>query len=249
MNARGNEPFDRVLRAQARLRALRLGGGFLEAHARDELLARDAMLPPPPAGPVLSIGGPLDDGEDGVACDIAPGLPDVVCEEDRLPFADGVFARVRSLFSLHGVNDLPGALLLARRALMRGGRFAAVFPGGVVVPEVRAALLAADASRGGVAARVGPTVDPAEAAGLLVRAGFVEPVTEVVMVKARYPSLAGFARDARAHGATGWLAARDRRPMTRGRWAAAESAFAAGADADGKVPVSLDLLFLSARVG
>ena len=229
---------------------MRAGEGFLAVHAREELLARDAMLPAAPDGPILSIGGPLGAGEAGVVCDIAPvdGV-DVVCEEDRLPFADGAFARVRALFCLHGVNDLPGALLLARRALMRGGRFAAVFPGGVVVPEVRAALFAADTAAGGISARVGPTVDPAEAAGLLVRAGFVEPVTEVVTVTARYPSLAGFARDARAHGATGWLAARDRRPMTRARWAAAEEAFAQGAEADGKVPVSLELLFLSARVG
>jgi hypothetical protein len=146
------------------------------------------------------------------------------------------------------VNDLPGALLLARRVLLPGGRFSAVFPGGLALAEVRAALLAADAGLGGVAARVGPTVDPAEAAGLLARAGFREPVTEVVTVRARYASLQGFARDSRAHGASGWLVARDRRPMTRGRWARAEAAFASGAEPDGKVPVSLDLLFLSARL-
>lgn len=249
-SASEKSPFDRRLRRVARLRGWRLGGGFLEPFAREELLAREALAPPAPPGPVLVVGGAPAPGETGIAFDIAasPGQVAVVGEEDRLPFADSAFARVRALFCLHGVNDLPGALLLMRRALIRGGRFSAVFPGGQAMPQVRAALLAADLDAGGVVARVGPTVDPAEVAGLLARAGFIDPVVEVATVIARYPSLRAVARDVRAHGASGWLAARDRRPMTRARLARAEEAFAEGAETDGKVPVSLDLVFLSAGV-
>lgn len=223
---------------------------FLLRHAADELSAREALLGDVPAGPQLAIGGcglvP------GTAADLHPRRlpaagPRLLCAEDRLPFADGSLAVIRSVLSLHGVNDLPGALLLARRALVPGGRYLAVFAAGIALPQVRAAFLAADMAAGGVAARVGPTVDPAQGAALLQRAGFVEPVAEVVPVAARYPSLAALAQDLRAMGETGWLAARSRVPMTRSRWQEAEAAFAAGADADGKVRVEAELLFLSAR--
>ena len=56
------------------------------------------------------------------------------------------------------------------------------------------AALAIGVAGGGVPARLGPTVDPAEAAGLLQRAGFVEPVAEVETLTLRYRSLADLAR-------------------------------------------------------
>jgi SAM-dependent methyltransferase len=225
------------------------GQDFLLRHAAEELRARRAMLGPGPDGPHLAIGG--GDGDvrmDPARARLGPMGLRVVADEDRLPFADSTFAEVRSLLTLHGVCDLPGALVLVRRVLRPGGRFLAVFPAGTCLQVVREAFFEADLADGGaVAARVGPTVDPAAGAGLLQRAGFVEPVAEVVPVAARYRTLADLARDLRAMGETGWLAARDRRPMTRARWAAAEAAFARQAEADGKVRVAIDLLLLSGR--
>ncbi len=246
-----SRPFEPVLRRRARARGRLAQADFLLRHAADELAAREALLPPGPEGPVLTWGaGPITPGGH-IAADLAaerlPAAgPRLLCAEDALPFGDATLARIRSVMGLHGVNDLPGALVLARRALRPGGRLLAVFPAGTALPQVRAAFGEADLARGGFAARVGPTVDPAQAAGLLQRAGFAEPVAEVVEVKARYPDLLTLARDARAMGETGWLAARSRVPMTRGRWAAAEAAFARNAGPDGKVTVTLELLFLSA---
>lgn len=245
-------PFEAALRRRARARRPLAGADFLLAHAAEELAAREALLPAGPEGPVLTLGaGPFTPAGHIAADPAAARLPAagmrLVCEEDALPFGDGTLARIRSVMLLHGVNDLPGALVLARRALRPGGRYLAVFPAGIALPQVRAAFMEADMAHGGVAARVGPTVDPAEGAGLLQRAGFADPVAEVVEVRARYPDLVTLAREARAMGETGWLAARSRVPMTRGRWAAAEAAFARGAEADGKVTVTLELMFLSAR--
>lgn len=253
---RSFEPFDRRLRAQARARRFaRPGADFLLHHAAEELAARLALLPPLPPGPILDWGAALaaPPGHPVLRADLARArLPAaglrLVAEEDRLPLADACLAAIRSVLMLHGVNDLPGALLLARRALVPGGRFLAVLVAGAALPELRAAMLAGDmAAGGGVAARVGPTVDPAEGASLLQRAGFAEPVAEVAQVSARYGSLAALAHDLRAMGETGWLAARSRVPLTRAAWAAAEAAFARGAGADGKVTVTAELLFLAAR--
>ena len=45
------------------------------------------------------------------------------CDEDRLPFVDASFDLVVSIGLLDTVNDLPGALLLIRRALRPDGLF------------------------------------------------------------------------------------------------------------------------------
>ncbi|MFA7440395.1 MAG: hypothetical protein WCZ66_05435 [Sphingomonadaceae bacterium] len=152
------------------------------------------------------------------------------------------------MMSLHGVNDLPGALILGRRALKPGGRLFAVFPGGYSLAAVREAFLTADAASGrGVAPRLGPTVDPAEAAGLLQRAGLGDPVVDIDTVTIRYRRLADLARDVRGMGDSGWLATRQRGLTTPSRWAAAEAHFAGLAGDDGKVPVEVQLLYLTAR--
>lgn len=252
------EPFDRALRRRARARAAGRceGHDFLLRHAMAGLLEREAVLPPLPDGPVLQLGAlcpvpqtarPLVVADPSREALRGQALA-VQCDEDRLPFRDGSFALLRSALVLHGVNDVPGALALARRLLKAEGWLLAVLLGGFALAAVRRAFVDADlAAGGGVAIRVGPSIDPAEAAGLLQRAGFRDPVVEVETVTVRYRRLADFARDARAMGETGWLRARSRRPTTPRRWAEAEAAFARQADEDGKVPVSAQLVYLSAR--
>jgi len=248
------EPFDRAARRRARDRAATLIAGRTEilAYVADELAARAKMLGPAAEGPELRIGLLLPPPAGAFSCDPGWALARchgaVQCDEDRLPFSDESFGQITALMTLSGVNDLPGALILCRRALRQGGRFVAAFPAGWSLGAVREAFLAADvAAGGGIAARLGPTVDPAEAAGLLQRAGFVEPVVEVDTLTIRVSSLMALARDVRAHGDSGWLAARARGLTTPRRWASAEAVFAEGADPDGRVPVELQLLFLSGR--
>ena len=195
------------------------------------------LLPPPPEAMGIDPSPRLAARHGGTAAD-----------EDRLPFADGRFARVTAMMTLHGVNDLPGALILCRRALMRGGRLRAAFPAGFSLGAVREAFLEADiAAGGGVPPRLGPTVDTAVAAGLLQRAGFEQPVADAETLTLRFRCLADLARDVRAHGDSGWLATRPRGLTTPRRWARAEAAFAADADADGRIPVQVQILYLSAR--
>jgi SAM-dependent methyltransferase len=249
------EPFDREARRRARDRAAQLirGRNELLVYVTEELAERRALLGPCPAGDSLWIGLllPPPPGHFGLdpSAVLAEGHGASAGDEDRRHFPDGRFARITAIMTLHGVNDLPGALILCRRALKAGGRFQAVFPAGLSMAEVRAAFLEADMASGrGVAPRVGPTVDPKEAAGLLQRAGFVEPVAEVDTLKLRYRSLRELAIDVRAHGDSGWLAARGRGLTTPARWAAAEAAFARGAGPDGRVTTEVQLLYLSGKV-
>lgn len=247
-------PFDSAARRRARDRAAALiaGRGQVLAHVADELAARAELLGEAPDGLELVIGLLHPPPPHVVGLEPSPALAGQFSgragEEDARHFDDASFARVTAMMTLHGVNDLPGALLLARRVLVPGGRFQAALPAGFTLGAVREAFLSADlAAGGGVPARLGPTVDPAEAAGLLQRAGFVEPVAEVETLTLRYRSLADLARDVRAHGDSGWLSGRARGLTTPRRWAAAEAAFALGADADGRVPVEVQILYLSGR--
>lgn len=249
-------PFDPVARRRARRRAAGLiaGRDQLLRHIDEELRARAELLGDPPAGPGLRIGLMLPPPVGATGLDPCPALADrygARCgEEDHRHFADESFARITAFMTLHGVNDLPGALLLARRALRKGGRFQAALPAGFSAGAVREAFLAADMQAGrGVPPRVGPTVDPAEAAALLQRAGFAQPVAEVETITLRYRTLADFARDARAHGDAGWLSSRQRGLTTPRRWALAEAAFAANAGNDGRIPVEVQILYLSGMSG
>lgn len=211
---------------------------------------------PAPAGPHLAMGMLLPTAAADVAMDCGfaaalaghrRGLPAVQADEDRLPFRDRCLARITALMVLHGVNDLPGALILMRRALMPGGRLVAAMPAGRSLGALRDAFMAADAAAGGgVPARLGPTVDPAQAAGLLQRAGFHEPVVDIDTLTIRTSSLRRLAMDIRGMGDSGWLAVRPRGLTTARRWAKAETYFRKDAEADGRVPVSLQILYLSA---
>jgi SAM-dependent methyltransferase len=146
-------------------------------------------------------------------------------DEDRLPFADGVFDLVVSVGALDGVNDLPGALLLIRRALKPDGLFLGAFAGAGSLGRLRRAMLAADSVEGGASPRVHPQIDVRAAGDLLTRAGFALPVVDVSPVDVRFPTLMDLVRDLRGMGATNILAARSRRPLGRHGLAAAIADF------------------------
>jgi len=71
-----------------------------------------------------------------ISCDLSPKMaalaprPSIACDEELLPFADASLDLVLSSFSLHWVNDLPGALVQVRRALKPDGLFLAAMAGG-----------------------------------------------------------------------------------------------------------------------
>lgn len=248
------EPFDRVARRRRRDRAAPnfAGHAFLKDAMADEIAARTAELGRD-FERVLDLG--CHDGRLGrqlgatVFADageaFARAARGVVCDEDRLPFADGSFDLIVSTGSLHAVNDLPGALVQIRRALVPGGLFLAAFVAGETLYELRRALIEAeDEQRGGISPRTMPMVDVAEAAGLLQRAGFTRPVADIDTVRVRYGDLFALLGDLRGAGETNLLTAR--RPLRRDVLTAAAERFAAMADADGRTAVRVQIVYLTA---
>ncbi len=247
------EPFDRAARRRQRDRAAATfaAHAFLKDAMADEIVARAADT-----GQrferVLDLGA--HDGRLGrrlgamAFTDAGEGFAraagGVVADEDRLPFADASFDLIVSAGSLHGVNDLPGALVQIRRALRPGGLFLAGMAAGETLVEVRRALLGAESElRGGASPHTMPMVDVAEAAGLLQRAGFTMPVADVDSVQVRYAGLLPALAELRGAGEANILTAR--RPLRRDVLAAAAERFQQDAGPDGRVAVRVQLLYLA----
>jgi len=249
------EPFDRLARRRHRARAAAgfARHAFLKDAMADEIVERlgDVQRRFSAALDLGCHDGRLGRRLGAAACAFADAgaafaqaAGGIVCEEDRLPFADASFDLVVSAGALHAVNDLPGALIQIRRALKPDGLFLASFVGGESLIEIRRAFLEAEAElRGGAAARVLPMVDVAAAGGLLQRAGFAMPVVDIDTLTVRYDSLFAAMAELRGMGETNILAAR--RPLRRDVLMAAAERFAARADPDGRIAVRVQVIHLS----
>ena len=173
--------------------------------------------------------------------DFALSARGVQADEDRLPFADASFDLVVSAGVLDQVNDLPGALTLARRALRPDGLFLAAFVGAGSLPALRMALR--EAEREQPAARIHPQVDVRSAGDLLVRAGFALPVADVETLTIRYGSFGSAIDDLRGMAATNLLVGRT--AMTRVTLARAGEAYHGAADPDGRTTERIDIVYLT----
>jgi SAM-dependent methyltransferase len=171
----------------------------------------------------------------------------VAADAEALPFRDASLDLVVSALALQFVNDLPGALIQIRRALKPDGLFLAALAGGDTLTELRQAFAAAEAEvEDGVSPRVAPFADLRDLGGLLQRAGFALPVTDVDRVTVRYASPLALMHDLRRMGATNVLAERRRRPLKRATLARLLEIYGARfADPDGRIRATFEIVWLS----
>ena len=253
--------FDRSLFARRRARALaerRSGADFLLTLAADDLADRLAAVDRH-FSRALVVGDPTGT----LAARIAAGRVDavvradllvsgvdgggaVVIDDEALPFASGAFDLVVSSLALQFANDLPGALIEARRVLKPDGLFLGVLAGGETLTELRQAFLTAESRRSSASPRVAPMAEVRDLGGLLQRAGFALPVADQDRLTLRYSSALALMDDLKAMGATSVLV--DRRRGLTGPALFAEVAAAYQemfGDPDGRVRASLSLVSLS----
>jgi SAM-dependent methyltransferase len=184
-----------------------------------------------------------------VSADLSPrmarraGPLPVAADEEWLPFAEGAFDLVVAAFSLHWVNDLPGALVQIRRALAPDGLFLAALPGLPTLGELRAALAEAETElRGGLSPRVSPFPDLRDGAALLQRAGFALPVADAEEIRLAYRTPLGLLADLRAAGEGNAVLARDGRIPPRALFPLAAARLPVGPEG---VPAAFRLLVLT----
>ncbi len=170
-----------------------------------------------------------------------------VADEEFLPFADGSFDLIVSCLSLHWTNDLPGALLQARRALKPDGLFLAAILGGETLGELRRALIEAEmAESGGAGPRVSPFADVRDAGALLQRAGFALPVVDADTITVSYENALDLMRDLRGMGEANAIVER-RKDFTRRSTLLRAAAIYEDLFADeGRMPATFQILNLTA---
>ncbi|MBM3607638.1 MAG: methyltransferase domain-containing protein, partial [Alphaproteobacteria bacterium] len=197
--------FDHQALLQRLARARQAGAAdFLLTRAAEDFSARlDATLRPFPR--VLDLATPLPhlaaviarrEGKRELLRAAPLGEADdlrwrtLVCDPAHLPFAPESFDLALSAFALHWVNDLPGTLIQIRRALAPDGLFLACMAGGQTLLELRTVFaMAEEEIAGGVSPRVAPFADLRDMGGLLQRAGFALPVTDIDTLTVRYANL------------------------------------------------------------
>ncbi len=171
----------------------------------------------------------------------------VASDEEYLPFAPATFDLVVSCLSLHWVNDLPGALIQARRCLKPDGLFMAALFGRDTLAELRNALLEAEvAESGGAGPRVSPFTDVRDAGALMQRAGFALPVVDSDTITVSYQSALDLMRDLRGMGEANAVAER-RRSFTRRSTILRAAAIYADrhADSSHRIPATFQVLTLT----
>jgi SAM-dependent methyltransferase len=172
-------------------------------------------------------------------------LPEL--ESEPLPFRPESLDLVVSALAFQFVNDLPGILAQIRRALRPDGLLLAAMIGGDTLTELRQSFTAAETEcEGGVSPRVAPFADLRDVGGLLQRAGFALPVTDVDRIVVRYDSAFALMHDLRRMGATNVLVERRRMSTRRATMLRMAQVYAENfADADGRIRATFDVIWLS----
>lgn len=173
--------------------------------------------------------------------------PTVIADDEALPFAEASFDLVASCGVLHGLNDVPGALLQLRQTLKPDGLFLGALLGGETLYELRQVLLAAEAeTEGGASPRVAPFAELADAAGLLQRAGFALPVADMDPIHVTYDNAFKLMQDLRGMGEANTRLDRRRAPTRRATIIrAAEIYTERFAGPDGRIPATFQVFFLT----
>jgi NADH dehydrogenase [ubiquinone] 1 alpha subcomplex assembly factor 5 len=151
--------------------------------------------------------------------------------EDAWEPTEAAYDLVLSIGTLDTVNDLRLALRLVRHAMRGDGLFLGAVSGGDTLPQLRAAMRAADAVSGVAAPHVHPRIEASALAPLLSEAGFTNPVVDLDRVAVSYRSFDRLVGDIRAMAATNVLTAR---PHFLGRAARAAAAAAFEGAGDGE---------------
>ena len=233
--------FDAHAQAQHRARAARMAADrFLVREALEGIKARLAPVKRPFAT-ALSLDG---DGS-GALEDIAASWRAASFGKDEVLDAGNGYDLAVSVLRLHGMNDLPGALVQIRQALKADGLFVGALFGGATLFELRDSLAAGElAILGGITPRVTPFADVRELGGLLQRAGFAMPVADVERTTVHYREFHTLANDLRAMGESNALIGR--RPLSRATLAAALAHYRVEhAEPDGRLRASFEIVYLT----
>lgn len=137
-------------------------------------------------------------------------------DAEWLPFGNQSLDALICTFEHHNLNDLPGALIQARRALKPDGLFISAMPGGDTLYELREAMTKAELELyGGLSPHIFPFADKQQYGGLMQRAGFALPVVDSEYITVSYTSIYKLFQDLKGMGEGNSLNARIGKSLNR----------------------------------
>ncbi len=175
------------------------------------------------------------------------GSARLLMDEEALPFGDNSLDLIVSHLSLHTVNDVPGTLVQALRALKPDGLLIASIFGGETLHELRVALMEAEIEvRGGYGPRVAPFAEAPDLIDLMKRIGFTMPVVDSDRVAVSYEHPLKLMADLRAMGESNVLNERPRKGLNKAILTrAAEICFERFGDGEGRMTATFEIITLS----
>lgn len=176
--------------------------------------------------------------------------PRVAADAETLPLTPDSVDLIVSGLSWQLVNDIPGVLAQARRALKPDGLLLVALLGGETLKELREAWLLAETEvSGGASPRVAPFADIRDLGGLLQRVGFALPVADCDVFRVTYEAPLALMKDIQAMAASNMLSERRRVPVTRGLLLRAAEIYSERfALSDGRIPATFEIITLTAWV-
>ena len=165
-----------------------------------------------------------------------------------LPLKANDFDAIFNILDLHLVNDVPGALIQLRHALVPDGLFMSCLFAGQTLNELRQSWLEAeDLVTGGVSPRVAPMIDVREMGGLLQRADLALPVVDLDRTIVRYPDAIALIHEIRSLGLSNPMSGRSRKPVTRNLLGEAISIYQQKfSDEDGRIRATIEVAWATA---
>lgn len=242
--------FDRRIVALHRARAAKdfAAHAFLHEEIAARLLERLADVKRVfPRALALSLQLPARPGTEHTISGPPSPAPQLMFDEETLPFAPASLDLIVSNLALHWVNDLPGALVQIRQTLRPDGLFLAAMLGGETLHELRQAFLEAEARvESGASPRVSPFADVRTLGGLMQRAGFALPLVDADTLTVSYADAFALMRELRGMGETNAHVGR-RKSFSRRQTllAMAEIYQERFGGADGRIPATFQVIYLT----
>lgn len=174
-------------------------------------------------------------------------MPQLIVDEECLPFAPESFDAALCILNLHTVNDVPGTLAQLQRCLKPDGLFMAVVFGGETLRELRSIFARVEAARsGGVSPRIAPFMDVRDGGALLQRAGFALPVADSELFTVSYEHLFALMHEIRGMGQANMLQHQLQHFTPRGFFLDAAKCYAeAHHNSDGRISATIEFITLT----
>jgi len=211
-----------------------LGAGTLGDACRLKKRYIDAQVTAIDFAPKMLSAGSANDDETGT-------VSAVCANASRLPFHNACFDLVFSSLMLHWCPDVVTVLRETRRVLDFPGLFCFATFGPDTLRELGEAWREIDHF-----SHISPFVDMHDLGDMLVDTGFVEPVVDRELITVTYGSLAGLMRDLKGVGSINATVDRNRGLTGRTRWQKLSRQFEKNRDPDGRIPVTLEMVYAQA---